>query len=328
MNHRDTKVFEITVAPDDEHVLTTTRWDRYLSQVLEGMSRNQIQENLISLTVNGKAQRLSAHVKSGDVCRLILQKTLPSELIPRSIDLDILFENSDVIVINKPRGLVVHPGAGNRDYTLVHGIIHYLQQQGEKTMEGTDRPGIVHRLDKETTGVMVIAKNPQTHEYLAKQFSQRTTKKIYLALSSIHQSRVTQLANYFEPKLLETVIGRSEQNRQIYRVLEPNAQRGKVARTMIQIVGLNPQKGLGLFRLGLLTGRTHQIRVHLRHVGYPIIGDRIYGDREFHSLPMLLHAAKLTIQLPGETEPITFRAEPPKDFLEFLDSHQITGIEK
>jgi len=251
-------------------------------------------------------------VVPGDIIDFFLENLPSLELQAEELPLEILFENSDALVLNKARGMVVHPGPGNRSATLVNGVLFYVQKF-EGFDEGDIRPGIVHRLDKDTTGVLILAKNIQAHSFLANQFKARQTQKMYYALGKVTPRGRQTLQYYSLPREIRNVLGRDPKNRQKFTVLPQSSGRGKEAVSIIRLLGHNDGATLGLFEIKLVTGRTHQIRVHLASLGYPISGDALYGR---DSGPLLLHARSLSITLPGEDYPRTFIAPLPSDFPE------------
>jgi len=222
----------------------------------------------------------------------------PSEVAAESIALDVLFEDADLLVLNKPSGIVVHPAAGNRSGTLVNALLHRCA--GLSSIGGKERPGIVHRLDKETSGCLVVALNDAAHRALAAQFAGREVTKIYLALA----------AGRFAKKsgTIEASIGRHPVQRKKMAVVE----RGRAARTDYRV--LDETDGGTLVECTLHTGRTHQIRVHLKHLGHPVLGDEVYGKRAGFPRQML-HAWKLGFVHPRTGARMNFLAPVPPDFL-------------
>jgi 23S rRNA pseudouridine1911/1915/1917 synthase len=220
---------------------------------------------------------------------------------PEPIPLEILHETGDLLVINKAPGMVVHPGPGNRNRTLVNALLHRCPDLSG--IGGVLRPGIVHRLDKETSGCLVVAKNDRAHRELSRQFAGRSVRKTYLALVRGRPRRKTGT--------IETRIGRHPVNRKKMAVLPP--PRGRVAVTDYRV--LQDLEGRSLVECGLRTGRTHQIRVHLNHLGHPILGDRLYGGRAPGFERQMLHAWRLGFRHPGSDEWIELEAPLPDDFL-------------
>jgi len=232
----------------------------------------------------------------------------PSELIPEDIPLNVIFENEDVLVVNKPAGMVVHPAAGHSSGTLVHAALaHAPEMEG---IGGEQRPGVVHRLDKNTSGLILLAKNDFTHRWLQDQFRLRKVEKTYLALVDgqppTPQGRI------------EAAIGRDTQQRKQMAITTPS--KGRDAISEYQTLEAFPNHTLLEFHP--LTGRTHQIRLHAAFLGCPVVGDTLYGRRH-PSLPIkrhFLHAEKLTIRLPREDEARTFNAPLPDDLLQILEN--------
>ena len=223
---------------------------------------------------------------------------------PEAIPLDILFEDADLIVINKPAGLVVHPGAGHKEHTLVNALLHHCPTLSG--IGGKERPGIVHRLDKETSGCLVVAKNDAAHRGLSIQFADRTVEKIYLALVAGKLRRATGV--------IEEKIGRHPVHRKRMSVA---TARGRSARTEYRVVRSNDE--FSLIECQLHSGRTHQIRVHLHHLGHPVLGDKVYTSKSAKNFPrQMLHAWKLGFQHPVTKEWKSFEAPLPDEFRDAL----------
>jgi 23S rRNA pseudouridine1911/1915/1917 synthase len=282
------------------------RLDRYLALVLPQFSRSRLQ-NLIrsgDVQLEGKAARTRETVHAGDVVRLVEPLVQEIEDKAEEISLEILFEDDDLLVLNKAPGLVVHPGAGNQTHTLVNALLHHCTSLSG--IGGKQRPGIVHRLDKETSGCLVVAKNDSTHLSLARQFAEREVKKIYLALVAGTPKR---------PRgIIEAAIGRHPVHRKKMRV---DLRRGRAARTEYRV--LQSGGGISLVECALHSGRTHQIRVHLHHLGHPVIGDSLYGKRS-EAPRQMLHAWKLGFTHPRTGERIVFEAPIPEDFRRFEEN--------
>jgi 23S rRNA pseudouridine1911/1915/1917 synthase len=231
----------------------------------------------------------------------------PLPLRPEAIPLDILFEDEDLLVVNKPAGMVVHPGAGCATGTLVHALLSHCRHL--PGIGGVERPGIVHRLDRDTSGVMVVAKTDAAHHSLSAQFKARTVAKRYLALA---HGRLPP-----EGGCIEAPIGRREQDRTRMGIRAG----GREARTSFRV--LRRLAEMTLVELRLETGRTHQIRVHLAHIGHPVVGDGVYGgrrERQARGRPdsakrQMLHAWQLAFRHPTSGAPLAFTAPPPADFL-------------
>jgi 23S rRNA pseudouridine1911/1915/1917 synthase len=258
--------------------------------------------------INGAPVTKPRHpVKPGDVVTWWIPAARPAETIAQDIPLDVLHEDAHLAVLVKPSGLVVHPAAGNPDGTLVNALLHRFG--GMSSIGGVERPGIVHRLDKETSGLMVVARDDATHQALAAQFANRGVRKIYLAV--VHGQPRPPAGQ------IRTWMGRHPVNRQKRAVL-PEGD-GKPAATdfsTLAVVQAGPAP-TSLVRCHLHTGRTHQIRVHLHHLGHPILGDPLYGNprREPRAGRLMLHAFALTFLHPADGRVMAFKAPPPVEFL-------------
>lgn len=280
------------------------RLDKALVAHLPDFSRARLQ-GLIKdgrVTVAGRVvQKSGLVVEAGQHVQVEIPPSEPTELLPEAIPLDVVFENNDLMVINKPAGMVVHPSAGHHTGTLVHAALaHAPDLEG---VGGEQRPGIVHRLDKDTSGLILIAKNDQAHRWLQDQFRIRKVKKVYLAL--VDGAPPTPEGR------IEAAIARDPSHRKRMAVVAPG--RGRDSVTEYQTVESFPSHTL--IEAHPLTGRTHQIRLHLAFLGTPIVGDSVYGHRK-PTIPIerhFLHAAKLTIQLPGDTSPRTFDVPLPPE---------------
>ncbi len=285
------------------------RLDRFIAEHLELFSRNQITQHNLEAWVNKKPAKMSKRVSAGDYVEISYTTCEPASYEPEKMDLDIIFENPDVIVVNKPQGMVVHPAAGNRTGTLVQGLLYYCKELRETYSLEELRPGIVHRLDKDTTGVLITAKHPRAQELLASQFRRKKTEKKYYAVvkGGIHQPSGT----------VETLILRDRRNRKKFTVSEHG---GKPAITRYRL--LKTWDRYAFLALEPVTGRTHQLRVHMQHLNHPILGDSVYGrkDNRLPGATLMLHAYSLTIRLPGEEVSRTFRAPLPARFKETLNA--------
>lgn len=278
------------------------RADRFLANAWPDLSRSRLQQLIKdgSITLNGQPMRASERIQAGDELVARIPPPVPlQELLPCAMQLDILWEDSFLLVINKPPGLVVHPGAGTGEDTLVHGLMHYCKDLSG--IGGIERPGIVHRLDKETSGCLVVAKNDTAHQSLAAQFAGREVDKIYLAAVKGHPRRPFGTIN--------AAIGRHPVQRQKMAIVDE--ERGRAAVTDWRCLATGD--GMSLVQCHPRTGRTHQIRVHMKHLGHPILGDPVYGIRG--SWPRhLLHAWKLSFQHPSTGKTISCEAPVPGDF--------------
>ena len=279
---------------------TGIRLDRYLSTMLPDLSRMRLQTFIRDgdVLVNGARTRPSHSLRDGDEVRV----TIPDEVEPavamaEDIPLNILHEEPSFLVLNKPAGLVVHPGAGNAEGTLVNALLFHCA--GLSVIGGIERPGIVHRLDKETSGCLVIAKTDAAHRSISAQFADRLVQKTYLAL-------VEKIPRMPHGKI-EAAIGRHAVHRQKMTVSE----RGRASVTQYRV--LASSLGKALLECQPRTGRTHQIRVHLKHLGHPIVGDPLYGRRGGHPRHFL-HAWKLSFAHPDTGKRLDFCAPLPPDF--------------
>ena len=278
------------------------RIDRHLVTAFPEFSRSRIQQLIRSgfVRLNGAIPRPHQIVRKGDQIELTNPPPEKIETRPEAIPLEILFEDDDLIVINKPAGMTVHPGAGHYEHTLVNALLYHCSTLSG--IGGKERPGIVHRLDKETSGCLVAAKNDIAHRELSKQFATRTVEKIYLALVA---GKVRKQTGIIEQK-----IGRHPVYRQRMSVSSP---RGRAARTEYRV--LRPNDQASLIQCKLHSGRTHQIRVHLHHLGHPVLGDKIYATRLAKNFPrQMLHAWKLGFLHPRTGDWKNFEAPLPDDF--------------
>ncbi|MEQ1858633.1 MAG: RluA family pseudouridine synthase [Chthoniobacteraceae bacterium] len=276
------------------------RLDQFLAGQIPTLSRARIQALLKSghITLNGQPARPASKLTAGDEICVVEPPPVPADVSAEDIPLAVLFEDDDLIVIDKPAGLVVHPAVGNRAGTLVNALLHHCRELSG--IGGVERPGIVHRLDKETSGCLVAAKNDIAHRSLVEQFAGREVSKTYLALASGRFRWKSGDIN--EP------IGRHRANRQKMDVTE----RGKPAHTGWRVL-LELDCGT-LVACTLHTGRTHQIRVHLQHLGHPVLGDETYGKRAGFTRQML-HAWRLGFTHPRTGAQMNFQSPIPPDFI-------------
>jgi 23S rRNA pseudouridine1911/1915/1917 synthase len=283
------------------------RLDRFLALALPQFSRTRLQALIRAgdVQLEGRAAQPRDTVRSGDLVRLIEPQLALLEAQPEDIPLKVLFEDDDLLVLNKPAGLVVHPGAGNQTHTLVNALLHHCTNLSG--IGGKERPGIVHRLDKETSGCLVVAKNDAAHQYLSRQFAERAVKKIYLAIASGTPKRLRGT--------IETPIGRHPVQRKKMAV---TPTRGRVAKTDYRV--LQSGGGVSLVQCEIHSGRTHQIRVHLHHIGHPVVGDSLYGKKTPTAPRQMLHAWKLGFCHPRTNEQVVFEAPIPDDFRATLDA--------
>jgi 23S rRNA pseudouridine1911/1915/1917 synthase len=299
---KESTPIEFVVSPNDARL----RLDQFLAKELPEYSRSRLQQLIRSgfVRLNKQTTRPRQVVRGGDKIHLIEPPPEKIEMRPEPIPLDVLFEDDDLIVINKPADLNVHPGAGQREHTLVNALLsHCTTLSG---IGGKERPGIVHRLDKETSGCLVVAKNDVAHRELSKQFAARTVEKIYLALVAGKLRKPTGV--------IEENIGRHPVQRKRMSVA---SKRGRAAKTEYRVIRSSDQASLVECRLH--SGRTHQIRVHLHHLGHPVLGDKIYAPRFAKNFPrQMLHAWKLGFHHPCTGEWRRFEASLPADFNEAI----------
>lgn len=289
------------------------RLDAWLSRVAPDLSRARIQDLIRTghITLNGKPAKPSQTLASGQDIQIEIPPPVEVDLKPEAIPLDVLFEDADLIVINKPAGLVVHPAAGHASGTLVNALLAHCPDLSG--INGEKRPGIVHRLDRDTTGVMVVAKHEKAMQSLSLQFKDRETTKGYLALVWGHLTPSAGRA--------ETLIGRNPRDRK-KMCTKPDHGRNAITNYETQEIFADTS----LLRIHIETGRTHQIRVHMAHLGHSIVGDPLYGRPRHNVLPtpipprQMLHAARLTLTHPATGQPLTFEAPLPEDMKQLLDA--------
>ncbi len=291
------------------------RLDAYVSQMLGLFSRSQARARILEATVNGAPARLARTVRRGDTITLTYADPPALELVAQEIPLCILFENEEVVVIDKPQGMVVHPGNGNRTGTLLNALLFHCGGLPAGFAPGDPRPGIVHRLDKDTSGVIIAAKNERAHAFLAGQFHDRTVAKRYLAL-------VRGIPAQPEGRV-ECRLARDPRSRLKFTCVEKGGRLSLTSFRTLKSFGEGPG-GYALLLLAPKTGRTHQLRVHMRLIGVPILGDPLYGKRDprFPDATLMLHARSLRIRLPGETEPRRFESPLPERFRAVLGELQ------
>ena len=285
---------------------TRSRLDRFLADELNQFSRSRIQQLIRAgfVKLNSETARPRDLVRTGDQIELTEPPLEKIDHHAEEIPLNILYEDADLVVINKPAGMVVHPGAGHREHTLVNALLHHC-----KTLSGIggkERPGIVHRLDKETSGCLVVAKNDEAHRGLSEQFGARSVEKLYLALAA---GKLRKRSGTIEEK-----IGRHPVHRQRMAVAPVRGRSAKTEYRVLRSVG-----EISLIECRLHSGRTHQIRVHLHHLGHPVLGDKVYAQKLAKVFPrQMLHAWKLGFRHPRTEEWKSFEAPLPDDFQEAL----------
>ena len=287
----------------EKHIVKegNVRIDVYLSKLLD-VSRSKIGK--LELKVNNKNVKSSYIVKENDVIDIPIIEEEQIKAEPEKLNLDIVYEDDDVIVVNKPNGMVVHPAIGNTKHTLVNGLLYHSKELSKKN--GEFRPGIVHRIDAYTTGLLMIAKNDKAHEFLAKQLSEKTTHRKYIAL-------VWGVINN-DTGTIDAPIGRDINDRKKMSITAD----GKEAITHFKV--LERYKTATLIELKLETGRTHQIRVHMNYINHPVVNDPVYGKRKLiDNTGQCLHAKELGFIHPKTKKYMEFNVEPPKEFNEILD---------
>lgn len=290
-----------------EDLETPIRCDRYIAESLGLLSRSQIKSRLIALRVNGVPAKLSRTVNTGDMIRFSYEPPPAFEITPQPVPFTPLFENENVLVLDKPQGVVVHAGSGNESGTLVDGIAFWRPGFLESFPNDPVRPGIVHRLDKETSGVLIVAKSEAIREQLVAQFARREVEKRYLAIVKGNpEQRSGQVSGGLE---------RDPHNRKRFRL---SNESGKPSETRYRVI--RRFRRHAFLELQPLTGRTHQLRVHMSFLRTPVLGDPLYArrDSDFANSPMMLHAYGVRIRLPGESGAREFCAPIPARFREML----------
>ncbi|MBI2831387.1 MAG: RluA family pseudouridine synthase [Chloroflexi bacterium] len=281
------------------------RLDKYLFESCPGLSRTRAQKLIADglVTVNEERAKASTRLNIGDRITIQVPPLEPSLLTPEPIPLDIIYEDDDVLVINKPAGLTVHPAPGHPEHTLVNAILHHLPTL-TSTGDSGRRPGIVHRLDKDTSGVMLVAKNNQAQANLMSQFKSRQVSKIYLVLVRGHLTP--------ETGVIEAPIGRDPAHRKRMAIVS----KGREARTEYRVKEY--LDNYTLLEVKPETGRTHQIRVHLSAIGYPVVGDSTYGAKSALVSRQFLHAYRIKFRLPSTGRYVEFTSEPSPDLRQVL----------
>ncbi len=291
--------YEILVEDGGERI------DKYLSQKIS-LSRSQIQDLIDKglIKVNEKEVKNSYKVKVGDKIEVIIPPPEETEIKPQDIPIEIVYEDDDIVIINKPKGMVVHPAHGHYNDTLVNALLYRIKDLSG--IGGEIRPGIVHRLDRDTTGLLRIAKNDISHQRLSEQLKNRTLKRTYWAIC---EGEIP-----WEEKRIEAPLGRHPIDRKRMAIVPY----GKLAITNFKV--LERFKGYTLISADLETGRTHQIRVHISHLGFPILGDEVYGriDKRFGVRGQLLHAKKISFIHPTKNVPMEFEIDLPEEFKRVL----------
>ena len=293
----------ITVNAEDSQ----ERIDKFLAEKLQEKSRSYIQKLIEngSITVDDKKVQNSHRIKEDEVIRIKIEKNKKADIKPAEMDLDIIYEDKDILVLNKKAGIVVHPAPGHYDDTIVNALMAYTDDLSG--INGVKRPGIVHRLDMDTSGVLIVAKNDRSHRSLVEQFKMRETKKYYLALLKGNIP--------YEKGKIDAPIGRDPSSRKKMAVRKRHSKKA-VSRFRIK----EEFKNYTLVEVKIETGRTHQIRVHFSYISYPVAGDKKYPniDKKLSISRQMLHAYRLIITHPVTGEKMEFKAELPDDFSNIL----------
>ncbi len=314
--------------------LSEIRLDQFLKKNIIHLSRTRIKKLIVDgfLRVNNRIiMDPSYNVRENDICILEIPEAIKAKPIGEKIDLEIIYEDNDLIVINKQKGLVVHPAPGNPNKTLVNALINHCGNS-LSGIGGEKRPGIVHRLDKDTSGLLVVAKNDRSHNGLASQFKNHGKDgKLIRAYKALIWGIPT-----FSSGKISTFIGRSDRNRKKMMVINNEKYKSKEAITNWKVLGKNSENNITLIECKLETGRTHQIRVHLDYISHPILGDPLYGQGyktrinklepnikflvEKHGNTQALHAYKLGFKHPITNENLIFETDPPENMKKIIES--------
>lgn len=295
----------------------TLRLDKFIALLPNGMNRSKLKSGVTEILINGKNAKLSAKVKAGDKIDIQWEDNIPDNIEAENISLEIIYEDENVTVVNKKQGMVTHPACGNWNGTLVNALLfHWGCNSIPQLKEGSNaeilarrRPGIVHRLDKDTSGIIITAKNRDAEEFLQKQFKEKKLQKEYILICTGRPPK--------KSGDIRTQIIRDPKNRHRFKAVE-NTTEGKFARTIYHCIAC--YGNYSLLRVRIKTGRTHQIRVHMKFLGCPILGDSVYNktDPNFPNATLMLHSVQLKIRLPDskENEFTTFRTKTPARFIE------------
>jgi len=302
------------------------RLDVWLAERLADMSRSAVSKLIDSgcVLVNEKQEKASFKIRLGDEIRVMIPEAEPSGIAPEDLDIEIVYEDDDIVVVNKPRGMTTHPAPGSPRGTLVNALLAKVRSLSG--VGGVERPGIVHRLDKDTSGLMVVAKNDMAHRSLQQQIQKRTARRVYLAL--------VWGETKFEKAVVDAPIGRHPSDRKKMAVV---TQEGRGRQAITDIAVRERFKGFTLIEASLRTGRTHQIRVHCAYIGYPVVGDPVYGGSrrlpaaygekqrlEFERLceslcGQALHAYNLSFDHPSNGERLSFERDVPQDMQDLIN---------
>ena len=303
------------------------RLDKYLASKLSILTRSQVKKIILlnNVSINKEIVKSpSQKIKSGNIIDVYVEEKKTEHIKAEKMNIEIIHEDKDLIVINKQSGIVVHPGAGNKDGTLVNGLLH-LYKKNLSDLNGLSRPGIVHRIDKETSGLLVVAKTNFAHANLAEQFNKHTIKRKYLAL-------IWGVIRPLNGKII-TLLSRSKKNRQLMSVSERSGKKAITNYRTLKVFVKREIPKISLVECALETGRTHQIRVHLSHKGNGLVGDKKYGkkklrfrkiNKNFEKILLnfkrqALHAKSLCFVHPAKNKQMHFESNLPKDFKKMLD---------
>ncbi len=303
------------------------RLDKFLASRLKNLARSQIKKIILSKNVSINKKYItspSQKIKLGNIIKIIIKEKKIDHIKPQKMNINIVYEDDDITIVNKQNGMIVHPGAGNKEGTLVNGLL-YLYKKNLSNLNGLSRPGIVHRIDKETSGLIVVAKNNFAHANLAKQFSNHSVKRKYLAL----------IWGVIRPLngRIETLLSRSKKNRQLMSVSEVAGKKAITNYKTLKVFNNKEIPKISLVECVLETGRTHQIRVHLTYKGNGLIGDKKYGKKKliFRKINknfakilqnfdrQALHAKSLGFLHPTKSDFMNFDSKLPQDFKKMLD---------
>lgn len=313
----DSSPIELIVSQE----LAGARLDQFLTALLADRSRSQIQRLIKDglVVVDGSAGRASQHVKTGQRVLVTIPAPAPATPEPEALPLEIVYDDADLVVVDKPAGMVVHPAVKHARGTLVNALLHHVS--GLSGIGGKQRPGIVHRLDRGTSGLMVVAKHDAAHTELARQFRDREVEKEYAALAW----GVVQAG-----RRIEASLGRDPHHR---KKISTRARRARTAVT--RVTKAEHLRGVTLVHVAIATGRTHQIRVHLSSIGHPVVGDTLYGGTRRHLPAYLrpigrlerpfLHATRLAFAHPRDGQHLSFSSRLPSDLQEVLDELRATA---
>lgn len=293
------------------------RLDQYIANQPNGMNRSKLKSSAQEILLNGKNAKLSAKIKPKDIIEVFWEENIPDNIDPENIPLSIVYEDDNVTIVNKKQGMVTHPASGNWNGTLVNALLFHwgresipqLKDGGENQILKKRRPGIVHRLDKDTSGLIITAKNRDTEEWLCSQFHDRHVQKEYICIVC---GRPPASAGD-----VRTQIIRDPKNRQRFKAVT-DTQEGKFARSIYHVIAYYGP--YSLIRVRIKTGRTHQIRVHMKYLGCPILGDSIYAkqDKLFPDATLMLHSRQMILRITPDSKLRIFRAPVPKRFVETI----------